>query len=105
VSTPPPRFLSLGIPPANMPASCGASGNPLLSELTPLSLLRRARFDLFEIGAADAPLGGLSRPGTAGALATGGLGPLPLSIIGAERSFVTAFFNLVPFVMSPRSAF
>ena len=93
----------MGIPPANKPPSWGASGKA--GPAFPLSLLLRAR--LPPPGTAGAPLGGFSIPGTAGALATGGPEdppPLPLSIMGAERSFVTVFFNLAPLEMSPRRA-
>lgn len=45
-------------------------------------------------------------PGTGGALATGGAADLtpPPAIMGADLSFVTVFFSLVPFVISERRA-
>jgi hypothetical protein len=44
-------------------------------------------------------------PGTGGAPATGGAGGLtPPVIKGADLSFVTVFFSLVPLVISERSA-
>lgn len=49
---------------------------------------------------------GLGMPGTGGALATGGAADLtpPPAIMGADLSFVTVFFSLVPFVISERRA-
>ena len=107
VSTPPPVFLSFGIPtPAKIPPSCGAGG--IDSAVTPPpSLLLLNLFAALDPGTGGAnPAGGFPKPGTGGAPPTGG--PLEafddLSITGADRSFVTAFFNLVPFVISPSSA-
>lgn len=94
----PPRLFNLGIPPANIPPSCGAAGSA-----GPVSLLLRSRLLLPDANGAE--LGGGLSPGTGGAPPIGGPEEsLGLSIIGAERSFVTAFFNLAPLVMSVRSA-
>jgi len=95
VATPPPVFLSFGMPPAKIPPSCGAampadaSFDPLLTLGESLLLLA-----LFAPGGA----GGL-RPGTGGAPAAAEL-PNPsdtFPTIGADRSLVTAFFSLAPF--------
>lgn len=95
VLTPPPLDLSFGMPPANIPPSCGAA---LCEDSMPgrgTSLLALA---LLAVGDA--------RPGIGGAPPTGG--PLelsdPLATMGADLSLVTAFFNCFPFVMSPRRA-
>ena len=109
VSTPPPVFLSFGIPtPAKIPPNWGAAVATLLSALPVVSLLLLTRFDPPEalgIGGARPP-GGLPRPGTAGAPPIGGPAEAPdiLPTAGADRSFVTAFFNLAPLVMSVRRA-
>lgn len=105
VSTPPPRFLSFGIPPANIPANCGGCSIPVTppSSLLLWSLLLRA---LFPPGTGGANPPGLDIPGTAGADAKGD-GPEvsdTFPIIGADRSFVTAFFNCFPFEISDRRA-
>lgn len=98
------------MPPARIPPSCGAAGAPAfwaLPPLLPLSLLLLARLGADDPGIGRArPVGGFPRPGTACAPPTGGPAEEPdlLSIIGAERSFVTAFFNLAPLVMSPSKA-
>ena len=108
VSTPPPLFFNFGIPPANSPPSCGAAVMPFVPVPRPSSLLLRARFvpPCPGIGGAEAP-GGFNKPGTTGAPAIGALGApfVSLPIMGADRSFVTAFFSLAPFVMSVSSAF
>lgn len=110
VSTPPPVFLSFGIPtPAKIPPNCGAALAPLLSPLPVVSLLLLARFDLPvpAPGTGGArPIGGLLRPGTAGAPPFGGPAEAPdvFPTMGADRSFVTAFFNLAPLVISVRRA-
>lgn len=93
VFTPLPVFLNLGMPPASMPANCGACGIPPVSPFDcATSLLLRARF-----------VDGGARPGTGGAEPTGGpLDELALpSIKGAERSLVTVCFSLFPFSISP----
>lgn len=106
MSTPPPRFFSFGIPPANSPPSCGGWSIPaaLLSAF-PWSLLLRARFP--GIGGASPP-GALDIPGTAGAPLDGDdLGPpetTPPPTIGADLSFVTAFLRAFPLVISWRRA-
>ena len=92
-----------------MPPSCGAAGRAaLLPPLPPpLSLLLRVRLVDEDPGTRGAsPLGGLPKPGIAGAPVVGGPdeGTAPLSIMGADLSFVVAFFNLVPLVMSPSNA-
>ena len=100
VSIPPRVFFSFGMPPAKRPPSWGALG---MAVSPPVSLLLRARFPPGTGGAR--PLGALI-PGTGGAPATGPPPPPPelLSSTGAERSFVTAFFSLVPLVISPSKA-
>lgn len=72
----------------------------------PLSLLLRPRLEPPPGTGGASPPGGL-RPGMGGAPATGPPPPPPpeeLATCGAERSLVTAFFSLAPFVMSPSSA-
>lgn len=94
VSIPPLRFFNLGIPPAKRPPSCGASA--IIPKPPLLSLLLRTLDVVASLG--------FSSPGIGGAL---GAAPPPSfgrSRIGAERSFVTAFFNRVPFVISESSA-
>lgn len=110
VSTPPPVFLSFGIPtPAKIPPNCGAALAPLPSPPPVVSLLLLALFDPPEpapgTGGAR-PLGGLPRPGTASAPPFGGPIAVPdvFPTMGADRSFVTAFFSLAPFVISVRRA-
>ena len=108
VSIPPPLFFNLGIPPAKMLPSCGASEIPFVPEPPrPSSLLLRARFTTPcpGTGGAVAP-GGFNNPGTAGALATGAFETPPpsLPIRGADRSFVTAFLSFAPLVISVNSA-
>jgi hypothetical protein len=105
VSTP-PRLRSFGIPPANKPPSCGADwmAGPLSS---PPSLLLRNLFVAALVGMGGAsPSGGLDMPGTGGAPRTAGPRDFPPSFMieGADRSFVTAFFSRVPFVISSNSA-
>lgn len=109
VSTP-PRLRSLGIPPANSPPSCAAGALGALSTPEPVSLPLRALLGAAPEGTGGGgamPVGGLPKVGTGGAPATGGapptLPPVPPNC-GAERSFVTAFFNLVPLLISERSA-
>ena len=52
------------------------------------------------------PTGGFPGPGIAGAPAGSGIDVefVPLSMIGADRSLVMAFFSLVPLVISPSKA-
>lgn len=106
VSTPPPVFLSFGIPtPAKIPPSCGAALAPILSPPPVVSLLLLARFDppASTPGTGGArPLEGFPRPGTAGAPLIGGPAEPPdvFPTKGADRSFVTAFLNLAPLVIS-----
>lgn len=74
-----------------------------LSPPPPLSLLLRTR--LAEGTGGARPLWGFGMPGTGGAPATGGAADLtPPAIKGADLSFVTVFFSLVPLVISERSA-
>lgn len=110
VSTPPPVFLSFGIPtPAKIPPNCGAALAPLLSPPPVVSLLLLALFDPPApgpgIGGAR-PLGGLPKTGTAGAPPFSGPAEAPdvFPTMGADRSFVTAFFSLAPLVISVRRA-
>lgn len=88
MSIPPPDFFSLGMPPANKPPSCGA----LLIVSDGVAAL--------SLRILPAP------PGIGGAPPIGGPeGPFDsLPTIGAERSFVTAFFNLFPAWISPNNA-
>lgn len=100
VSTPPFRFLSFGIPPANNPPSRGASAIVACPPVVSLLLLV-----LLNSETGVSPPGGFNNPGIGGAPATTAAAPpLDLSIIGAERSLVAAFFNRAPFVISVRSA-
>ena len=109
VSTP-PVFLSFGIPtPAKIPPNCGAPFVPLPSPPLVVSLLLLTRFDspATAPGTGGArPFGTLPRPGTAGAPPLSGPADAPgvFPTTGADRSFVTAFFNLVPLVISVRRA-
>ena len=109
VSTPPPVFLSFGIPtPAKIPPNCGAALVAMLSPPPIVSLLLLTRFDppapAPGTGGASA-LGVLPRPGTAGAPPFGGAeAPDVFPTMGADRSFVIAFFNLAPLVISVRRA-
>lgn len=91
----PPAFLSFGIPPANIPANCGAEAGTLPP--SPLSLLALARF---------APPGTAGAPGILGAPMGAAAGPsLTLPTIGEDRSLIcVTFFSRAPFVMSPKSA-
>ena len=94
VLTPPLRFFSFGIPPANMPPSCGAAPTLVaLLDPPPVSLLLRPLFPPPGTGGASPP--GAFMPGIGGAPAIGG-GPeleLPLlSIIGADLSLTAATF-------------
>lgn len=103
----PPRFLSLGIPPANKPPSCGADGSADAPSPPcpprPPSLLLRIRLP----GAGGAkPVGGFNIPGIGGAPPTGGAAgpPEPFEISGADLSFVTVFFSRAPLVISVNNA-
>lgn len=81
---------------------------PPLSPLPPppLSLLLLARFAEAPGTGGASPDGAFPKPGMAGAPGTTGPDEAlaPLSIIGADRSLVTAFFNFAPFVISPSKA-
>lgn len=105
VSTPPPVFLSFGMPPAKRPPSCGAAsmaGAAGASRL-PWSLLLLAL--LPGTGGARPP-GAFGRPGTGGAPPSGD-GPGPpdtFPTTGADRSLVTVFFNALPLDISERRA-
>jgi hypothetical protein len=86
----PPAFLSFGIPPARMPASCGGPPAPGPS---PPSLLLLS-LNPPGTGGARPPdegggLGAIPSPGTGGAPAglAGTADEAELSIIGADRSF------------------
>ena len=97
----PPDFRSFGMPPENIPPSWGAPDIAL--SLPETSLLARALFPSGLLGAN--PPGAFGTPGTGGAPIAG---PtvffLSFPVIGADLSFVTAFFSLVPFSMSPSNA-
>jgi hypothetical protein len=110
VITPPLLFFNFGIPPANMPPSCGAVSPPPEPLVPPpVSLFARARFPPPGTGGARPP--GAFMPGIGGAPAIGG-GPefeVPLlSTMGADLSLTWAtFFNRAvagPFDMSDSSA-
>jgi hypothetical protein len=107
VSTPPPRFFNFGIPPANNPASCGGCSIPDTppESLLVWSLLLLALFPPPGTGGASPP-GAFNIPGTGGAPAKGDGADPPdvFPIIGADRSFVTAFLSCLPFEMSERRA-
>lgn len=104
----PPRFLSLGIPPANKPPSCGADGTP--SSPPDRSFPALLLLSLFAAppgtGGASPPGGLGAIPGTGGAPATGGPPEPPdvFPIRGADLSFVTVFLSLVPLEISERRA-
>lgn len=108
VSTPPPLFFSVGIPPANKPPNCGAALTiPPPPPSPPVSLLLLAR--LPGTGGARPPggAGGLPIPGIGGAPPIGGpLGPSEtFPTCGADRSLTcVTFFNLAPLLISDSSA-
>lgn len=96
----PPRLFNFGIPPANSPPSCGAEGIDPLSVPPPLppplpALLLLSLFASLPPGTGGArPPGGFGIPGTGGALGRAGPeSPDFFSTRGADRSFVTVFFN------------
>jgi len=96
IFTPPALFRSFGIPPANMPPSCGADSMPVEAVVLPWSLLLLA---LFCADGTDGAPGGRS-PGTGGAPPIGGAAEEEepdLSTMGADRSLVTAFLSALPF--------
>jgi len=103
VAIPPRVFFSFGIPPANMPPSCGGPSKSLDALPPPVSLLLRDLFAPPGTGGAS-PLGGFAIPGTGGAPTTGPPPPAFLSTMGAERSFVTVLFRRAPLVMSVNNA-
>lgn len=106
VSTP-PRLRNLGIPPAKIPPNWGGVAAAAPSNPETPSLLLRNRLAAGPEGTGGAsPLGGGLAPGTGGALAMGGAAELPPDVptTGADRSLVTAFFNLAPLWISERSA-
>ncbi len=77
--------------------------SPLLPP--PVSLLLLIRVEAPGPGTGGArPREVLPRPGMAGAPPTGGLSEAPdgFPTMGADRSFVTAFFSLAPLVISVR---
>lgn len=108
MSTPPDRLFNLGIPPANNPPNCGAaviSPPPPPPPPPPASLLLLA----IPTSLPALALGIGGAPGTGGAPNDATLPPPPAppttpAIVGALLSFVTAFRNLIPFVMSELSA-
>jgi hypothetical protein len=110
VSMPPPRFLSFGIPPANMAPSWGADGTT--PESSPSGLPRPPSLLLRSLFPAPPGRGGAPPPGRLGMLGIGGAppsdGPLDapgsLVINGADLSFVTVFLRWAPFAISPRRA-
>ena len=111
MSTPPDRLFNLGIPPANNPPNCGAAATkppppPLLPPPASLLLLAIPT----SLPALALGIGGA--PGTGGAPNDATLPPPPAPpappttpvTVGALLSFVTAFRNFIPFVMSELSA-
>lgn len=101
----PPVFFNFGMPPANKPPSCGAppTAGAAGAFRLPWSLLLLA---LFPGTGGARPAGGRAIPGTGGAPPTGAgaAPPEALATIGADRSFVTAFFNALPLLMSESRA-
>ena len=99
----PPRLFNFGIPPAKSPPNWGAADAPF--EAPPPPLLSLLLLALFGMDGSELP-GGLRPPGGADTLASIGPDedPPAFPTTGADLSFVTAFFNFVPFVISPRSA-
>lgn len=107
VSIPPAFFLNFGMPPANIPASCGGASAPLPPppKPPPESLELLGLFAPTPPGIGGTPKAG--RPGTAGAVPRPPLGAAELVLpatCGPDRSFVTAFFSLIPFEISPSRA-
>lgn len=102
VSIPPLVFLSLGIPPAKSPPSCGAPEIAASALPLPVSLLLLPRCVLLSTGGAKPP--GTLILGTGGAAPAGAADVVFLSRIGPDLSFVTACFKRVPFEMSARRA-
>src|SRR5690606_3600575 len=100
VDTPPPLLFSFGIPPANNPPSIGGRPGGGPAEDVSASLFALDRFPP-RSGTDDGGfgmLGAFARPG-----------PLlsntrPPGTAGELRSLVTAFFNLIPFEISPNRA-
>lgn len=94
------------MPPANIPASCGAAATALSPP--PVSLLLLARFPPPGTGGASpGGAGGLPKPGTGGAPPmAGALGPSEtLPTMGEDRSLIcVTFFSFAPLLMSPRRA-
>ncbi len=92
---PPPALLS-----ADAPLPPPPPLRPL--DAPPVSLLLRPLFAA--PGTGGAKPGGFPKPGMAGGTAIGRAAPAEapelFSIMGAERSLVTAFLSLAPFVMS-----
>lgn len=86
----PPLFLSFGIPPAKSPPSCGAALDVESTAGRETSLLLRALF--------AAVAGTPSPPGTGGAPSDGLVAELDSfpTTIGADLSFVVAFFSFRP---------
>ena len=88
--------------------SCGAAGIPPASaafvEPRPVSLLLLPLFALLSTGGDKVE--GFPSPGIAGGTPIGGPAELVDSFprIGADRSFVTVFLSLVPFVISVNKA-
>lgn len=98
VATPPPVFLNFGIPPAKIPPSCGAEAMAA-PPVSPPSLLLLARLPPGGGGGAKPPGadGLFAIPGTGGAPIAGAAGAdIFVSIIGADLSLTTTFFNLAP---------
>jgi hypothetical protein len=99
--TPPPVFLSFGIPAANSPPNCGAASIP-----PPPPAAAFPGWSLLLLALFPPAVDGRSPPGTGGAPPMGGPPEsFGLSMIGADRSFTTpTFLSLAPFVMSPSKA-
>lgn len=95
----PPAFRNFGIPPANIPASCGPPPKPP----SPKSLFDLTRPASGFAGASDEGARGAA-PGTGGAPSGDGPALFFPSTIGDDRSFVTVFRNRAPFSISPNKA-
>lgn len=99
----PPLFLSFGMPSANRAPHWGTELMPAGSPPPPVSLLLLTRL-ASPAGGGEARLLDKFKTGTGGAPPMTGPVSGFLSIIGADRSFVTAFLRRVPLVISDSKA-
>lgn len=97
-----PVFLSLGMPPAKSPPSCGAAVTPESGPPPPPA----SELLLALLAAGGSLVGAFGRPGIGGAPPTAGaLLCVLLLTIGAERSLTTpTFLSRAPFEISPSKA-